>query len=104
MLMGLIGLFSMGLGMSSALAMPLMPFSQSDDASFEAQVPTVIIEPELTSPAETPIEEAPPQQISALDWLDGIAVAPDVIDPEEASLDTLVNQWLASVQSLFSDR
>lgn len=66
----------------------------------DEQMSLVTIEPALTNPAETPIREALPQQISALDWFGEVVATVEHVEPEDDSLDTLLKQWLSSVQHL----
>ncbi|MEM9809165.1 MAG: hypothetical protein AAF959_28260 [Cyanobacteria bacterium P01_D01_bin.56] len=72
--------------------------------NFDEQTPVSTIEPELTNPAETPVSEVQPQQISALDWFSEVLVTAETVEPDGDSTDSFLNHWLASIQSLFGDQ
>lgn len=89
---------------SEALAGPIVQFPSASEMNFDQQMPALTIEPELTNPAETPISEVQPQQISALDWFGEVMVTAETVEPDSDRADSFLNHWLASIQRLLGDQ
>ncbi|MEM1239291.1 MAG: hypothetical protein AAGI45_05570 [Cyanobacteria bacterium P01_H01_bin.26] len=95
----LIGVIGLGLALPGAMALaagePSARAAHGYSDKSAPPLPVFPIAPELTNPAETPVAEALPKPIT---WLT------EAVATEPVRADSIIEQWLAWLKTLWADR